>query len=52
MTISDRIEQLKIRIAKQEEKLKRFTGKARKNLRWRIYLKTKFLSKLEKKYGI
>lgn len=46
MTISDRIEKLKIRIAKQEDKLFRFTGKARQNLKWRISNKKGLLKKL------
>lgn len=48
MTLSDRIEKLKIRIAKQEEKLCGFTGKARQNLKWRISNKRGLLKKLEK----
>lgn len=48
MTISDRIKKLEIRIAKQEEKLCRFTGKARQNLKWRISKKRLLLKKLEK----
>ena len=48
MTISDRIEKLKIRISKQEEKLFRFTGKARQNLKWRLSNKRLLLKKLEK----
>lgn len=47
MKLSDRIEKLKIRIAKQEEKLCRFTGKSRHNLKRRICFKRGLLKKLE-----
>ena len=47
MTLSDRIEKLKIRIAKQEEKLCGFTGKSRQNLKFRISLKRRLLKRLE-----